>query len=134
MDIEKTQPKKKVHHSSGDMQSVNSIPNLKLPLYHQNDASSTGTKEDALYLQRINQQGQKINNQAMNQESRKEIIIEEEEDFFIVEEEVFQENLNQRKNWLLGKFICAKPIHRGSLQMALANIWCDPKGLTVTDL
>ncbi|XP_057433287.1 uncharacterized protein LOC130726080 [Lotus japonicus] len=44
------------------------------------------------------------------------------------------EALGEYENCLVGRFITDKPIHKGSLQSALGNIWCNPKDFRVEEI
>lgn len=59
---------------------------------------------------------------------------EEEETLIVFDEEDVEEGLQVCKNSVVGKILTEKPIHKGSLQSALANIWCNPKGFRMEEI
>ncbi|XP_057444625.1 uncharacterized protein LOC130736865 [Lotus japonicus] len=42
--------------------------------------------------------------------------------------------LGEYENCLVGRFLTDKPIHKGSLQSALGNIWCNPRDFRVEEI
>lgn len=55
-------------------------------------------------------------------------------DFFLYKEDVIREKEGFPSISLLGKLVARKLIHKGSIQTALANIWCNSKNLVVKEV
>src|ERR1044072_8548601 len=64
------------------------------------------------------------------------VVIEESHRAAVVlfDEEDVGEAVAYSNNSLVGKIVTDKPIHRSSLQSALANIWCNSVGLQVEEV
>lgn len=62
--------------------------------------------------------------------------ISEDDPLIIFNEEDVQEGLDscRNRNSKVGKIITEKPIHKNSIQSALANIWCNPRGFRVEEI
>ncbi|XP_057446031.1 uncharacterized protein LOC130738135 [Lotus japonicus] len=62
--------------------------------------------------------------------------VEEERDasLIVFDDADVAEALGDYVNCLVGRFLTDKPIHRGSLQSALGNIWCNPRGFRVEEI
>ncbi|PNX90650.1 hypothetical protein L195_g046775, partial [Trifolium pratense] len=52
---------------------------------------------------------------------------DEEESVIVFDDDDVEEGLTECRNSVIAKIITDKPIHKGSLQSALASIWCNPK-------
>lgn len=55
----------------------------------------------------------------------------ETDSFIYYDDSDIQERLEECQNSILGKIVSEKAIHRNSIQNALSNIWCNPKGFRV---